>query len=870
MSKKSFFLILFLLPFYGMAQNYSISGKVFDVDSGLPIRECHVFIPGSGYQAFSDSLGDFKITGVPPGGWQIIAAKEGYQLGEFNTEINSKKGDENYLELPIIEYESPDQFQDFLSSKTNKLLEQFEIMLREGIKNPKDIVLLNPEVLSFYSQNDLTWVYTRDVLLVQNLESSYLISVWLKAPLDMSRGMDENKIALTYLELEAKSLETKRKHQEKRLEIYKSSPTYAIRDLVGKTNDRTKPAPTSQEGEFLFRFQERPYEIYSSEKRTLDYEGEEILIRSNGVPVDPTKLKATGFPGKENPLLELPLEFDFKRAMAVKELENTPEALQERVFLHTDRDVYLMGENMFFKAYVLYGDPVLMDESSKILHVEVLDTTGYSILHHIFPIENGLAKGQVPLTPELSGTNFIVKAYTLWGANYGPEFEFYKPFQVRTSDWITDKSGISSFSKGVTLFTDQELYQEEDSVTVNIMVSDQQGMITQANLSVSVVKAESFLSIDEDKNSLVSYTDLKPKIKEQFSPSMEKEFAFTLVGKISDSTAAIAKSKVEVLVDGFIDKRELNPDHLGRFHIEGLNKMGDFSLAVKASNHQGIPLRQFRVGIKGSSNRPDLSGFQYPKLDTVAYTNSRIDSLRRAHLALREGEILLEEVEVEDKKEVSIGPMPYGSPQYSIEMEDVFLTGDTDQFIHAFTKKVPGLSVEGNPPRLLVRGGLPLILLNGVPITTPKGATFSSEANNQYSSLRMINVFAISRIEVIKSIVPVYGDLGRNGVISIFLKTGEEYLRSLSNTGDSFQEFKLQGLQDSKPIANPIYPFSSSTWYWNPEVIITAKQTAAKIKFKLPEEPGAFWVLVNGINASGEAVSGRFLLNQPTIASEER
>jgi len=870
MREKWFLLILFLLPFYGMGQNFSISGKVVDVNSGLPIRECQVFIHGSGYQTFSDSLGDFKIIGVPPGGWQIIAAKEGYQLGEFNTEVNSKKGDENHLELSITEYKSPDQLQDLRPSKNKNQLEQFEIMLRQGIKNPKDIVLLNPEVLSFYSQNDLTWVYSRDVLLVQNLESSYLISVWLKAPLDMSRGMDGNRIALTYLELDAESLEGKREQQEKRLEIYESSPTYAIRDLVGKTNDRTKPAPTGQEGEFLFRFQKRPYEIYSSEKRTLDYEGAEILIRTNGVPVDPSRLKTTGFPGKENPLLALPLEFDFEKAIAVKELEKTPEALQERVFLHTDRDVYQMGESMFFKAYVLFGDPVLMDESSKILHVEVLDTTGYSLLHHIFPIENGLANGQIPLTPELFGTNFIVKAYTLWAVNYGPEFEFYKPIQVRTSDWISDQSGISSFSNGLTLFTDQELYQEGDSVTVNFMVSDQEGMITQANLSVSVVKADAFLPIDEDKSSLVSYADLKPKMKEEFSPRFEKEFAFTLLGKISDSTAAIAKSKVEVLVDGFIDKRELNPDHLGRFQIEDLTIMGDFSLAVKAINSQGVPLRQLQVGIKGSSNRPDLTGIQYPKLETVAYPNPRIDSLRIAHLAMKEGEILLEEVEVEDEKEVSIGPMPYGKPQYTIDVEEVYLTGDTDQFIHAFTKKVPGLIVEGNPPRLLIRGQLPLILLNGIPITTPEGATFSSEASNQYSSLGMINVFAISRIEVIKSIVPVYGDLGRNGVISIFLKTGEEFLRSQSNTGDSFQEFKLQGLQESKPIANPLYPFSSSTWYWNPDVRITAKQTAAKIKFKLPNEPGAFWVLVNGINASGEAVSGRFLLNQPTLASEER
>jgi hypothetical protein len=870
MKNLSFFITAFFLAIAGMAQNFSISGKIVDIDSGLPVRECQVFIPGSGYQAFSDSLGDFKIYGVPTGSWELIVAKSGYQLSEFQTTISSKKADGAYVELAIEQLTSPDRLQTLRASKTKKQLEEFEKMLSQGTENPEDIILLNPEVLSFYIQDNMTWADTRDVLLVQNLESGYLISVWLKEPLDMSRGMDEDNLALTYLPMEAQSIEQKREQEEKRIKLYLNSPVFAIRDLVAKTSERTKLAPTSQEGEFSFRFQKRPYAINSPELRTLDYEGEEILIRTNGIPVYPSKLKKTGFHGKNNPLLQLPLDFDFERAVAVKSVKKTPETQQERVFLHTDRDVYLMGENMFFKAYVLFGDPVLMDESSKVLHVEILDTTGYSMLHHVFPIENGLAKGQIPLTPELDGRDFIVKAYTLWGANYGPEFEFYKPIQVQTSKWLPKKLNLGTFSNGVTLFTDRELYQNQDSVTLNFMVNDLDGLITQANLSVAVVKADEFLPIDERNNSLVAYSEINPQMKENFFPDFEKEFGYTVVGKISDSTAAISMSKVEVLVDGFLDKRELNPDHMGRFQIEDLDKKGEFSMAVKASNSQGTPLRKLQVGIKGSSNLPDFSRFNFPKLETASSSPGRIDSLRLAYLALREGEVLLDEVEVEEKKEVSIGPMIYGKPQYTIEMKDIYLSGNTDQFIHAFTKKVPGLSVEGNPPRLLVRGGLPLILLNGVPISTPGGSTLSSTANNQYSSLSMINVFAISRIEVINSIVPMYGDLGRYGVISIFLKTGEEFVNSQATTSDSYQEFKLHGLQEFEPIANPLYPFSSPTWYWNPDVRISTKQTAATLKFKLPNESGAFWVLVNGINASGEPVSGRFLVNQPALASEGR
>jgi hypothetical protein len=142
-----------------------------------------------------------------------------------------------------------------------------------------------------------------------------------------------------------------------------------------------------------------------------------------------------------------------------------------------------------------------------------------------------------------------------------------------------------------------------------------------------------------------------------------------------------------------------------------------------------------------------------------------------------------------------------------------------------------------------------------------------------YEVLEGVNIFNIERVEVIRRLVPMYGDLGRNGVISIILKTGEQ----LQKEGNNFTLMKLQGYAPSIPFevteaSRKFYPFLKPyrpTLYWNPSLTNDGSRLAIPIEFMLNEKAGPILVEVRGITELGEPIYGTFVLNEPTKESEQ-
>ncbi|MBN3580897.1 carboxypeptidase-like regulatory domain-containing protein [Algoriphagus aestuarii] len=868
MRKQLFLWTFFLISCQAWSQNSSIVGTVEDVETADALLRAHIFIPGTTYQTFSDSSGKFNLKGIPPGSWELVAAKDGFKISSVSLKLTGSSQSEANFSLT----EKTKLFGDELKNSQRKKLTEtwLELMLGSNV-NPKELILVNPEVLFFYKDDTGSfWVDFSDVLIVQNLKNGYLISVWLKEPQNLDQMFDPNDLYLSYFEMDFKSEEEINFVQANRIRTYENSLVYVLRELIGGNPEKINLVSTDQDGEFFLEMLS-PQEIVEPgiEDKVIAFDGEGILIRKNGVPVYPEQLKTKGFPNEGNQFLQLPFDFNFERSSAIQSIERSANNLQERVFLHTDKDIYLMGENLFFKAYLLVGAPILKAESSKVLHVEILDPSGYSMIHKVFPLENGMASGQISLTPQFNSRDFIVKAYTLWSANYGEDFEYYKPIQVYTGTIEPEEKNVEGSAEGLVLFMDKESYQKEDSVTMNLQVNNAKGAITAANLSVSVIGEESFLDMIPEQNDLVSFARMNPQVGDIAIDSFpfEKEYGFTLKGKILDDNTFLDKSYVELLVDGFLDKRVLKANRDGEFYLDGIQKTGEFSVLIKALSNMGKPLENFELELVRSPNNPNLSKEFFPDLASSSDPLARIDSLQKSFYALREDEILLDEVEVEDKRERDLRSMPFGRPQSVLEMEGVFLTGDTQQFIYSIANRL-GLITGGIPPMILNRrgpsAGPPLILLNGAPITGILGPTIGSDpGEEQFRALQAINVFNIERIELIKTIVVAYGDGGRFGVLNIVTKTG---INAGSNDRP-YQEFKLDGFVDPQPVSDPLYTFPSSTYYWNPEVIINPNQTSAKLKFKLPKNSGSFWVIVNGVNASGEPVAGRFLINRKNLGS---
>jgi hypothetical protein len=92
---------------------------------------------------------------------------------------------------------------------------------------------------------------------------------------------------------------------------------------------------------------------------------------------------------------------------------------QEKVYLHVDRDTYVPGDTVWFKAYVLGGPLHQSSSISGILHCEVVNEKDSIVADHLLKITNGLAQGDFNIPVKARSGKYTIRAYTNWMRNAG-------------------------------------------------------------------------------------------------------------------------------------------------------------------------------------------------------------------------------------------------------------------------------------------------------------------------------------------------------------------------------------------------------------------------------------------------------------------
>src|ERR1700747_675891 len=70
-------------------------------------------------------------------------------------------------------------------------------------------------------------------------------------------------------------------------------------------------------------------------------------------------------------------------------------ALQEKIFMHTDKSAYLTGEILWFKLYVVDGTLHKPLNLSKVAYVDVLDNNSVPVMQTKLELKNGSGSGSV-------------------------------------------------------------------------------------------------------------------------------------------------------------------------------------------------------------------------------------------------------------------------------------------------------------------------------------------------------------------------------------------------------------------------------------------------------------------------------------------
>jgi hypothetical protein len=113
----------------------------------------------------------------------------------------------------------------------------------------------------------------------------------------------------------------------------------------------------------------------------------------------------------------------------------------EKVYLHTDRETYYPGDDIWFKAYLVDASDRSLSNISKNLHVEIISPSSQIVESRIVRIDEGLGKGDFVVPENLISGRYQIRAYTNYMRNFGEELFFNKNITI-----INQKDAVKTFT----------------------------------------------------------------------------------------------------------------------------------------------------------------------------------------------------------------------------------------------------------------------------------------------------------------------------------------------------------------------------------------------------------------------------------------
>ncbi|NQU84968.1 MAG: hypothetical protein HQ541_04335 [Mariniphaga sp.] len=147
--------------------------------------------------------------------------------------------------------------------------------------------------------------------------------------------------------------------------------------------------------------------------------------------------------------------------------ESQQTVLFQKLYLHTDREFYFLGDTLWFAAYLVEGQTHFPLQDSCNLYLNLINSNGDIEKSEIFLIENGFCPGWLALSDtSLNEGNYIIRAYTDYLKNFGNDAFFTKTIRfsyVKNSMETTtelpkkdsNKIDVSFLPEGGFLLTDQ-------------------------------------------------------------------------------------------------------------------------------------------------------------------------------------------------------------------------------------------------------------------------------------------------------------------------------------------------------------------------------------------------------------------------------
>ncbi len=143
---------------------------------------------------------------------------------------------------------------------------------------------------------------------------------------------------------------------------------------------------------------------------------------------------------------------------------------QEKVYLHTDRDHYEVGERIWFRAYLINATDNRPSCLSGFVYVELRDMQDSLLIRQKIAMRDSVFEGYIPLDRKLKQGNYLLRAYSYCMQNFGDEYLFRKKIRVVSPRDTKVKTAVEfeDTSKGAYAKISFRNFRQEPYRKVNI------------------------------------------------------------------------------------------------------------------------------------------------------------------------------------------------------------------------------------------------------------------------------------------------------------------------------------------------------------------------------------------------------------------
>ncbi|MEP1489079.1 MAG: hypothetical protein ABJK28_11680 [Algibacter sp.] len=223
----------------------------------------------------------------------------------------------------------------------------------------------------------------------------------------------------------------------------------------------------------------------------------------------------------------------------------------EKIYLHTDRSYYNLGESLWYKAYSVYAYNNVLFDHSNILYVELISPNSKIIARNKTRLEEGLGHGDFKLTDSIgvkAGT-YQIRAYTNWNRNFDDDFIFKKEIEILD---VFDKKNDVKYNLENKIKTENTLEKNEKAFKVQLfpeggsliedVISDVAFKAVDNNGLPIAVRGQIYNSDDKLVTMLVSLHDGMGKFK--LKPAKGETY-YAIISTLSGDELKISIPKVK-------------------------------------------------------------------------------------------------------------------------------------------------------------------------------------------------------------------------------------------------------------------------------------------------------------------------------------